>query len=327
MKYGVFHAAATATTLLALLSQVPTAVSAIAAVEERSVPQVQTLNNAEEIAKRITFRRRSENAVRHAEPLVDAEDVARRADLDKRSELESTNGLAHFQLLEKRKGGGGGGSRGGGGGKSSGSSSSSGGKTSSGGSTSSGGKSSTSGGKTTSAGSTSSGGKTSSGKTSSGKNTYGGKYSGGGTNSYKSGGLSRFGLAPLLLPLAAVALIFPGLWLYSVYSYHYNTPYRYYNETRQQEQTVPVQCLCMQYSECACDDNGNTSFLDELVALNQSNTTNFAEVDGKWTLLINGTVENGTGAVDSGSVINHSPVLNAVGYIWMVGVACYLAYL
>ncbi|KAK6338960.1 hypothetical protein TWF696_009758 [Orbilia brochopaga] len=292
MKFTVRNVATTATLLVASLSHLPTAVSAVALE--------QPIDHARDVSKRTVF---EQNAIKHIEPLSDAEEISRRVTFDKREEPVSEP-LAHFQHLEKRKGGGGGGRGGGGGGGSGGKSSGSG-----------GGKSSSSG-----------GGKSSSGGNSKGYKTYGGRYGGGATSGYKSGGRSPLGLVPFLLPLGAIALIFPGLWLYSVYSYHYNTLYDYYNTTLNQQQSIPVQCLCMQYSDCACDDDGNTTYLNQLVALNQSNTTNFATVDGKWTLLINGTVENGTGPAAGESINGAESPLNALGYLWMVGVACYMVY-
>lgn len=60
----------------------------------------------------------------------------------------------------------------------------------------------------------------------------GGRYYGGGaTVPYTAGHRSPLGLAPfLLLPVAALA-IFPGLWLYGVYSYPYTHPYTFVNQT------------------------------------------------------------------------------------------------
>ncbi|KAK6539520.1 hypothetical protein TWF694_009736 [Orbilia ellipsospora] len=328
MKYTTIQAASTAL-LLTFLTNLPvtSAVDAIAPVHARAVlhhPHAPA--DAEQIAKRVHFNK-EKRAVAHPDLTQDPEDVAQRVHfgakqkrdlmrleerandglefLDEeyeRRSVEDSDSIHIFKPLEKRKGGGGGGGGGkggggGGGGKSGGSSGGS------------------------------SGGKSSGGSSSSkGYKTYsGGRYGGGSTTGYKAGGKSPLGLVPFLLPLAAVALIFPGLWLYSVYSYHYNTAYQYYNTTINQLQNVSVQCLCMQYSDCSCDDNGNTTYLSDLVALNQSNTTVFATVDGVWTLLINGTVENGTG-IASGTSLNSAPSLNLLGYIWMVGVAVYLAY-
>ncbi|KAK6340418.1 hypothetical protein TWF730_002176 [Orbilia blumenaviensis] len=306
MKYtAVFNVAATSLLLTASVSAIdPIADRAVAHPQplanaedvanrvhfRRAIKHEKPLENAEDVAQRLSFDKRSvfERAIKHTEPLPDAEDVSHRLTFDKR---DVSKPIEAFKHLEKRKGGGGGG-----------------GKSSSGGS-----KSSSSG-----SGSKSSGNKK-------GYKTYGGRYSGGSSTGYKSGAKSPLGITPFLLPLAAIALIFPGLWLYAVYSYHYNTLYQYYNNSLNALQSVPVQCLCMQYSDCACDDNGNTTFIDELVALNQSNTTRFAVVDGVWTLLINGTVENGTGPA-AGDEINAASSLNVLGYLWMVAFTIYMVY-
>ncbi|KAF3939884.1 hypothetical protein ABW19_dt0209488 [Dactylella cylindrospora] len=280
-----------AATLLAL-SQFPVSAYAVAiqenTVQERAIAHIAPLEDPEEVAKRIHFGPREKRAVKHIHA-DDAEQVAERI---------------HFNPLEKRKGGGGGGKGGGGGGggKSSGGSSSG---------SSSGGKSSSS----------------SSRSSSYGYKTYGGRYGGGSATPYRAGGVSPLGLVPFLLPLAALALIWPGIWLWGVYSYHYNTLYNYYNQTLNANQSVPVQCFCVQYNECACDDNGDISYLSEIIALNQANTSTFATVDGVWTLLINGTVANGTGEADAGDTIGAASSLNVLGYTWMVVVACFLAYM
>ena len=112
--------------------------------------------------------------------------------------------------LERRKGGGGRG-----GGSAGGSSSSGGGR-----SGSSGGSSSGSSGRTSS--SSSAGGSTRSGSGPS--RSYGGGYYGGGAAvPYSAGSRTPKGLiaAPLLLG-ASLLLIMPGLWLYSVYPYHFS---------------------------------------------------------------------------------------------------------
>lgn len=116
--------------------------------------------------------------------------------------------VAPEHTLERRKGGGG---RGGG----SSSGGSSGGGRSSGGSSGSSGRTSTS---------SSAGGSTRSG--SGAPRAYGGGYYGGGAAvPYSAGSRTPKGLiaAPLLLGAGALAIM-PGLWLYSVYPYHFNNP-------------------------------------------------------------------------------------------------------
>lgn len=64
-------------------------------------------------------------------------------------------------------------------------------------------------------------------------------------------------------------------------------------------QTKPVTCLCAAYSECGCDDNGNSTFLDSIIGdgtysnLNLS-LVNVADVNGTSTIILNGTLPNGT---------------------------------
>jgi hypothetical protein len=219
--------------------------------------------------------------------------------------------------LERRKGGGG---RGGG---------------SSGGSSSGG---SSSGGSRGSGGSRSSGSSMTGGSTRSGSGparSYGGGYYGGGAAvPYSAGSRTPKGLiaAPLLLGGAALAVM-PGLWLYSVYPYHYSSPYRFYNAsanrtrnndnqarhlvdlvTRQSQmganESLPVTCLCQEYSVCGCEENDDPKYLNDLVgngsyaALNKTLVT-VSDVNNTRTLIINGTLPNGTtapGGVDDAGV-------------------------
>lgn len=149
----------------------------------------------------------------------------------------------------------------------------------------------------------------------------------------------------LILP-AAMLFIMPGLWLYSVYPYHYNNPYRFYNQsatnddnnnnnnndkrdlwTRQTQgrnETLPVMCLCQENSLCGCDENdGDDSYIDDLVgngsyaALNKSLVT-VSDVDGTKTLVLNGTLPNGTTAPGESAAVNPK-VGKYTGY-YVVGV-------
>lgn len=81
--------------------------------------------------------------------------------------------------------------------------------------------------------------------------------------------------------------------------YRYDDEYRYYNETSEKDESRPVICGCAEYSVCGCDDNNDTAYYDELIgngswqAMNKS-IVNVAEVNGTMTILINGTLPNGT---------------------------------
>jgi len=130
----------------------------------------------------------------------------------------------------------------------------------------------------------------------------GGRYYGGGsTSAYRAGSRSPLGLAPYALAGAGLA-IFPGLWLYGAYAYNFQHPYYYHNAsntTDSNNESLPVTCLCDQYSACGCDDDGNTSYIDSLLgdgtASSQSQSlVRIGNVNGSKTVVINGTLPNGT---------------------------------
>lgn len=229
---------------------------------------------------------------------------------------------ADSEELWKRKGGGGKGGSSSSGSSSSGSSSSG---SSSGGSSSGGSSSGSRGGLGSSSSST--GGRTTTG--SGVRPAYGGgKYYGGGAAvPYRSGGRSASGISPFLFLGVGAFAVFPALWLYGVYSYPYVHPYNFRNATANNEnQTKPVQCLCEEYSECGCDENGDNTYLAELIgngsypALNKSVIT-VADINGTSTILINGTLPNGTtadGGTDSADATDAGVMLKASGYWLMV---------
>lgn len=200
---------------------------------------------------------------------------------------DSKTDFSPSEELWKRKGGGGGG------GKGSGASSSGG---------SSGGSSAGSSGAGRGAGSSSS---SSGGRTSTGSGvspSYGrGYYSGGASVPYTAGARSASGIKPLLFLSAGAFAVFPAIWLYGVYSYPYTQPYSFHNITTNANETKPVDCLCEEYSECGCDESGDFSQLDQLVgngsydALDK-NVITVADINGTSTILINGTLPNGTTA-------------------------------
>jgi hypothetical protein len=86
--------------------------------------------------------------------------------------------------------------------------------------------------------------------------------------------------------------------------------------------------LCAAYEECGCDDSGNTTFLDSLIedgtysALNQSMVT-VADVNGTSTILLNGTLPNGTTIPGGTENANHAgagmrDLVEASGYWVMI---------
>jgi hypothetical protein len=212
--------------------------------------------------------------------------------------------IAPENALERRKGGGG---RGGGG---------------SGGGSSSGGRGGGGGSSGRSSVTSNYGGSTRSGSGASRGYGGGGYYAGGAAVPYTAGQKSfKNGLpaGPLLVGAGALAIM-PGLWLYSVYPYYYNNPYRFYNRsanatehnnnrrslfTRQQQmganQTLDVICLCEEFNVCGCEENDDQKYLDDLIgngsyaALNKSVVT-VSEVNNTRKLILNGTLPNGTTA-------------------------------
>lgn len=129
----------------------------------------------------------------------------------------------------------------------------------------------------------------------------GGRYYGGGsTSAYRAGGRSPVGILPFALAGAALGF-FPGLWLYGAYEYNYDHPYNFRNQSdpNSMNQTLPVTCLCQQYSACGCDDNNNSTFLDSVVgngsaADMNSTLVHIGNVNGTKTIILNGTLPNGT---------------------------------
>lgn len=89
-------------------------------------------------------------------------------------------------------------------------------------------------------------------------------------------------------------------------------------------------CLCEQYQECGCDDVNNSTYYESLFNGTQPrNTSNVqvVNVNGTKTIVINGTLPNGTTADDgtssstsgaaSGPLVT---LVNASGYWVMVAV-------
>lgn len=230
---------------------------------------------------------------------------------------------------------------------SSGSSSSS--SSSNSGSSSSSGRSSTLGSSTSTTGGRT---KTGSGVT---PNYGGGRYYGGGaTVPYSSGVRSPSGITPVFLAAAALSF-YPGLWLFGAYGYPYYHPYTFVNHSahgnttnttttktkrgggfavlniREDDtgvnETKPVTCYCALYAECGCDDDGTTTFLDSVIgtgdyfALNQTLIT-VADVNGTSTILLNGTLPNGTtasGGTESANAASQT-VIQGSGYLLMTAI-------
>ena len=163
---------------------------------------------------------------------------------------------------------------------------------------------------------------------SSARPSYGGGryYGGGATTAYRSGGRSPLGIAPYAI--AGVGLgIFPGIWLAGAYGYNFHNPYRFHNASNStaNNESLPVTCLCQKYSACGCDDNGNTTYIDDLlgngsIADQNSTLVHVGNVNGTKTVVLNGTLPNGTddSSSDDTSGATQQTILELSGF-WAVG--------
>jgi hypothetical protein len=151
---------------------------------------------------------------------------------------------------------------------------------------------------------------------SAGHTTYGGVYGGGASVPYLAGGRSARGLTPFaLLPIAGLGL-FTGAWLYGAYLYRYPQPYSFYNQTSGLNQTEPVLCLCQQYCECGCDDNEDSAYMDSIIGDPLSMNASLVQVsvvNGTQTIVINGTLPNGTYTAPNGTTVTAGNVSGASG--------------
>ena len=138
-------------------------------------------------------------------------------------------------------------------------------------------------------------------------------------------------MSPYILPAAGLGF-FGGAWLYSsVYAYPYHYPYYYRNNTSNRNETISVYCLCDQYSVCSCDDNNNSTFVQDIVGNGTNTPVNSSTVrivkfaNGTTQAYVNGTLPNGTtaaGGTDPSDQSEVSPaakiVINYAGYWVMV---------
>lgn len=146
--------------------------------------------------------------------------------------------------------------------------------------------------------------------------TYGRYYAGGASTPYAAGHKSPGGITPRLVFPAA--LLFPGVWLYGAWAYHFSHPYVYTNEQNHKNESLPVVCLCQPYDECGCDDNHNRTYYETLFNGTQpinTTITRVTDVNGTETIYINGTLANGTTAASTSAAPTSAvTLLHASGY-------------
>lgn len=89
-----------------------------------------------------------------------------------------------------------------------------------------------------------------------------------------------------------------GALAYGYYYYPYGGSWAYYNRTANRNETHPVDCYCGRYNPCACEPRNETDYVDSIA--NNNTISRVANVNGTDTLLINGTLPNGTVAAEAG---------------------------
>ncbi|EGU73615.1 hypothetical protein IWW34DRAFT_796722 [Fusarium oxysporum f. sp. albedinis] len=107
------------------------------------------------------------------------------------------------------------------------------------------------------------------------------------------------------------------MWLYGAYIYPFTDTCFYRNETIDEDEERSVVCGCSWYENCACDDPDSAPYFKEPIgsgsyeALNKS-IVDVAEFNGTKTILINGTLPNGT-ALAGDKDKNSAPARCVVG--------------
>jgi hypothetical protein len=160
----------------------------------------------------------------------------------------------------------------------------------------------------------------------------GGRYYGGGAaRPYRAGGTSPSGIVPVFVAASFLAF-WPGVWLYGAHRYHYERPYTFFNSTTQRTESKPVDCACSPRGDCGCDENNDKSYLDDLIgngsyaALNKS-VINVADVNGKSTILLNGTLPEGSAdAFDNGAGDGLRGLVRQAGWWPVVATVCAIAF-
>ncbi len=160
-------------------------------------------------------------------------------------------------------------------------------------------------------------------------------YAGGAKEPYKSGSRSPGGILPVAVGAGAIGFL-GGAYLAGAYMYPYHHPYYFRNATTGQNETKPVVCVCDQYNECSCDDNGDQEYFESLVGDGRYENLNKSVIDvshnatdNKTYIYILGTLPNGTtaaGGTDDPSG-GAQTLLRAAGWWPVVATALALAFI
>lgn len=118
-------------------------------------------------------------------------------------------------------------------------------------------------------------------------------YTGGAHYPFRSGHKSsKHGIQPSYVGVSDSSFYYPGFWPYCAYAYPYPKPYTYHNLTSDKNETNPVDCLCAKYGVCGCDSNTDQEYIDKVA--NNVTVSRLAMVNNTQTLVINGSLPNGT---------------------------------
>ncbi|KAI5817373.1 hypothetical protein BZA77DRAFT_245351 [Pyronema omphalodes] len=164
--------------------------------------------------------------------------------------------------------------------------------------------------KTNSASNSNVGGSTSAGSGS--PRSFGSYYGGGAVVPYSAGRRSNSGIVPVVLAGAALGAI-SGLLIAGAFAYPFTRQYNFHNDTSGRNERLPVTCICEKYQVCGCDETGDEKFLNQMY--NQASDTDpwvskVADLNGRRTLILNGTLMNGTTAPGGSDDENAAMALN-----------------
>ena len=121
-------------------------------------------------------------------------------------------------------------------------------------------------------------------------------YYGGAKQPYKAGAVSPSGILPLQLVVDGPKL-YPGSWPDGAWWYEFPRPYSYHNATSGRNETKPADCICAENRRCGCElVAGNETYYNTYVANEGRMSKVVVKVEGIETLVLNGTLPNGTTA-------------------------------
>ena len=143
---------------------------------------------------------------------------------------------------------------------------------------------------------------------------------------------------PFVAGGAAVGFLGGAYLAHGAYMYPYAHQYHYHNATTDKNETKPVVCVCGQYEECSCDDNGDDEYFRSVIGDGSYENLNKSivdvvknDTDGRTYIYIDGSLPNGTTAAGgdedpSGGSDGLTALLRAAGWWPVVSTALALAF-